>query len=619
MQRRRAWRAGLACGAALGFVFSAAVISGGIYFTRGEGLGRLKSVVKVLKAKARVGRERLGDAYYYWRNRRFMRLYGGEGVMPAAGAEGVRVFAASALDRIFPDGRTLQPPDFTSEVALEAAGGEAESFQIVVAPGRRPLSGVRLRFGGLTQGADGPRFPPESVTWRVVGYVPTRRPYYRVRRVGEWPDPLLPGQETTVPAGRVQPFWVTVTVPRGTPPGDYTGGMEVLAGGRLLQRIPIRLRVYDFTLPREGTLTTAFDFYEHVTSSRYPRRDGESRESYEARIGRLNDAFLRMMLSYRMDPMLHVDPRSEAQLGRIDRYRVLGLSRFAVGRRGGTWGNNWPESSGELRALEPLYRTFGEMLTLNRLLDRAYIYMWDEGEIGDPRVPEVAAMLHRAYPRLRTMVCYHGLWDPDALPDWGKDIDIWTFQIDDYDAGKMRKLQVRGMEIWTYVSGPGDTGSPNLAIDFDTMDYRIIPWMCWKYGVRGFLYWCVNWWPNVDPFKDAANTRWKQNGNGLLFYPGPEGPVPSLRAEIFRDGMEDHAYLTLLSSLWDDIHDKDRFAAEAAEARALLEVGPPLVEDWYHFTRDGRVLEERRRRIGRLIERIRHRLAGGTEIEGGRR
>ena len=93
----------------------------------------------------------------------------------------------------------------------------------------------------------------------------------------------------------------------------------------------------------------------------------------------------------------------------------------------------------------------------------------------------------------------------------------------------MNALKERGMEIWMYVSGPGGDGAPNLAIDFDSIDYRMIPWICWKYGIKGFLYWSVNWWPEADPFKNAMNTKWQQNGNGLLMYPGQDGPLASLR------------------------------------------------------------------------------------------
>jgi len=36
------------------------------------------------------------------------------------------------------------------------------------------------------------------------------------------------------------------------------------------------------------------------------------------------------------------------------------------------------------------------------------------------------------------------------------------------------------------------------------------------------------------------------NGDGMLVYPGPAGPINSVRWEIIRDGIEDYDYLALL-------------------------------------------------------------------------
>ena len=162
-----------------------------------------------------------------------------------------------------------------------------------------------------------------------------------------------------------------------------------------------------------------------------------------------------------------------------------------------------------------------------------------------------------------------------------------------------------------YISGPNGTESPNLAIDFDSIDYRIVPWMCWKYDIRGFLYWCVNWWTLVDPFKSAANTKWEQNGNGLLFYPGPNGPLDSLRAEIFRDGMEDYEYFYLLKKGKQELLSKTFAGDEAEKAKELvtrserlLNVDRSLVGSIFSFTKDEKILKERRHEIATTIEEM---------------
>ena len=525
--------------------------------------------------------------------------------------EGFQIFIVSSLDKIFKDGKTLLKPNFSELANLSSAKNEYESFQVVVKSGQEALKSVQPEISDLINAETGAKIDKGNLTWRVVGYVPTKKPYYPVKYVGFWPDPLLPFNNMDIQPNVTQPFWVTVYVPKDVVPGNYQGTIIVTFEGTHSREIPIKLHVYDFILPLESHLKTAFDFYGHVTHSRYPQEGNESQETYQSRINKLNDKFIIEMLKYRMNPILNIDPTSESDLGRVDRYRVFGLNNFAIGKIGGTFNNNWPKNDREIENLFDLYRTYGEMLKLNRMLQHTYIYTWDEGEMGNSWVAKISSMIHRAYPGLKNMVCYQGIWDPDQDPQWLKDIDIWTFQIDKFNENKIAKLKSAGKEIWMYISGPGGTGSPNLAIDFDSMDYRIIPWMCWKYDIKGFLYWCVNWWPLVNPFKSAANTKWEQNGNGLLFYPGANGPLDSLRTEVFRDGMEDYEYFYLLKEGRQSLLSKTFVGEEESKAKGLLrkseqllEIDQSIVNSIFEFTKNEKILKDRRNDIAQTIVEI---------------
>lgn len=518
---------------------------------------------------------------------------------------GAQLYAAASLDRIFKDGNALLRPQITKAVDLSAAGHEYESFQIVVKAGENPVKGVALEISDLVRENGGATIDRKNITWRVVGYVPTIQPYYPVKYVGEWPDPLLPPTKVDIDEDQTQPFWVTVYVPPSTLPGFYRGTVTFSADGINPQAIPVRLTVFNFTLPLEGSLKTAFDFYGHETFRRYPRGEKEEENTYQERLGNINNKFIIEMLKYRLNPILNIDPTIDGELGLVDRYRVYGLNNFSIGKRGGTLGNNWPDKDSDIEGLLGLYRTYGEMLKLNKMLQFTYIYTWDEGAIGNPKVAKLCSMVHRAYSGLKNMVCYHGFWDPDKNPKWGKDIDIWTFQIDSFDESAMRKLQKIGKEIWMYISGPAGTGSPNLAMDFDSIDYRIIPWLCWKYDIRGFLYWCVNWWPYSDPFKTANNSQWEQNGTGLLFYPGEDGPIASLRVEIFRDGMEDYEYIQILmkklqSLKQNGLTDQEKKFIEGSAK--LLTIDESIASSMSSFVKNGETLQDRRNAIARKIE-----------------
>ncbi|MEK6713989.1 MAG: hypothetical protein AABY41_07335, partial [Nitrospirota bacterium] len=72
-----------------------------------------------------------------------------EAKLPASDKNGLNVFAASSLDRIFEDGKTLLKPSFTKDAAISLAKNEYESFQIVVTSRDRLLEGVSLKIPDL--------------------------------------------------------------------------------------------------------------------------------------------------------------------------------------------------------------------------------------------------------------------------------------------------------------------------------------------------------------------------------------------------------------------------------------------------------------------------------------
>ena len=90
------------------------------------------------------------------------------------------------------------------------------------------------------------------------------------------------------------------------------------------------------------------------------------------------------------------------------------------------------------------------------------------------------------------------------------------------------------------------------------------------------------------------------NGDGFLVYPGPEGPVNSIRWEVIRDGIEDYDYLVLFMNRF-----RKRNAADGAEAlmdRAAQTLDlRELVPDLVRFPRDPSVLTKKRDDIARMI------------------
>ncbi len=476
-------------------------------------------------------------------------------------------------------------------LSLKMAKGEAESQQIVLFDVKRD---VDLRIE-LDLKAD-----LEAKIYEVR-FVKTRRPYYPVTHVGWWPDPMLEVKgKLHLAKGNIYPILLRIKAGEGIKAGTYSGVVRLIDDptGELIYEIPVTVKVWDFSIPKRPTLKTAFDVYDSFFAEYFPRKKGEEYKLWKARLRKIKYQLHTLMLEYRMSPMLKVEPTAIGFKEEIQDLLERGLNAFAVGRYGGSFGNNWPRDPKKLEEVVAKYADYAHVLDKMGLLDMAYIYTWDEGKIGDPFVAKVCSAIHSVAPGLRNMVCYHGFWDPAVNPNWGKDIDIWCFQIASYNRLGMRRLMERGMEVWMYVSGP-DGKTPNLVIDSLGVEHRIIPWMMFEKGIKGFLYWAVNFWQGGNPWEVTFNTPWQQNGNGSLFYPYKDEIVPSIRDEIFRDGMEDYEYLVLLKGL----EKKNLSLEQRQRLRRLLDFSS-LWDSFTRYTHDGRQLLRRRDEIGEFLSEV---------------
>ena len=493
------------------------------------------------------------------------------------------------------------------EVNLLSAKNEYEGFQIILFNSKKDLTDVVIQVSDLINEETGERISKENIKCYTVGYIRTRKPYYSVKFVGLWPDPLIPGEKFELKKGRNRVIWIEIYVPENASSGIYKGKVAIIPQNASLQEIEVSLKVWDFSLPRRSHLKTAFDFYPQKLRVVYTRKKGESYLQWKERVKQLEEKYYLDMLKHRISPIFNIDPLSSAFEERIERYLKEGLTCFGIGKYSGTYGNNWPKDKEELEALIPLYKKYAEVLAEKNLLGMAYIYTWDEGDIGNPWVREVTEIIHKADSRLKNMVCYHGFWNPDKDSYWGKDIDIWCFQIAHYDKRLREKLERLGKEIWMYVSGPRNL-YPNLAVDFPAVEPRIIPWMCWKYKIKGFLYWCVNFWSD-DPWKEAMNTPWHQNGNGYLYYPGENGPVASIRLKVLRDGLEDYEYFYLLKYYLSVLKKKKdlekKYQNLVKESERLLRIDDSIVASFNKFTQNPKKIYMWREKVAQMIEKLR--------------
>jgi hypothetical protein len=157
---------------------------------------------------------------------------------------------------------------------------------------------------------------------------------------------------------------------------------------------------------------------------------------------------------------------------------------------------------------------------------------------------------------------YTDLWCP-KLCLWDDEKSYGEFL--DYTPSKsfherMDEQRAKGKRMWSYVCNDPDDPYAQLFIDTEGVNQRLLFWQMYQRDVEGFLYWGANYYgAEVNPEDNTAlglQNPWDTvkskvtngegqpiYGEGFLFYPGRDvgigGGVPSIRAKIIRDGVDD--------------------------------------------------------------------------------
>jgi len=405
-----------------------------------------------------------------------------------------------------------------------------------------------------------------------VGYIECRQPPYPVERGGWWPDPLMPPGPTDCKAGELQPFWITVHVPRDAAPGSYQGFLEVTTQTGVRTQVPLRVHVWDFALPETPALETAFgigyytDWFAHLRPAEEMRRQ-----------------YLDFLLQHRL---------STWSMDNSDLDFVL--------ERGATSINVSPDN-------QPLY----EEMKRRGLLAMTYSYIIDEPP--KERFPEV----QRAYSEAKQKI--PGVRRLCTVAPQNKElhgyIDLWVPILNDYQEKAAKERQRAGEHVWWYVCLFPYPDYPNYYIDYQPLRQRILAWMNWKYGVTGILYWSTTYGWTTNPAQEGK--RWPEipwnsysymdfNGDGSLIYPGPQGePLSSIRLEAIRDGVDDYDYFALLNALVQRAKARSGIDRSLlARAQRLLNIPGAVVADLKHYTEDPEVLLSYRREMGEAISQL---------------
>jgi hypothetical protein len=106
-------------------------------------------------------------------------------------------------------------------------------------------------------------------------------------------------------------------------------------------------------------------------------------------------------------------------------------------------------------------------------------------------------------------------------------------------------MQANIKNLWTYYCVGQQKLVPNRFFHFPSYRNRVQGVLLYIYDLKGFLHWGYNFWFSqgaksfIDPFKITDAGRAFPSGDAFLVYPGKNGPLDSIRHEVFRESLQD--------------------------------------------------------------------------------
>ncbi len=531
----------------------------------------------------------------------------------------------TSLHRIYPG--TAPSPRRT--IDLDAGRNYQVSFQAAVRNDRpQPLT-VRC---SVRESATATGTGPGGLQIRIrrVGYVPQRHhtPATDPAELdgvghipGLVPDPLYPEDATTLGPWETQSFWITVRIPAEAAPGDRDLGVRIeVPGGASKAELTAKLRVHplvvkprkDFPVTQWWRAETIYDHYrieafgedwwKHARAQLEdlrdhgvdvmgfvplwcPRREALKRPPQLLKVTRTGDG------EYAFD--------FEAVRRFVRMAKEVGFERFEWPHLWIYWGVRhampiyefkedgraellWPiDTDGH----GPVYRgflaqflpRFHEFLVSEGILEMSYFHLSDEPPLESlGRYRQARATLRELAPWMKVL---------DALSDveFGKEgLTDWPCPIISSAPAYLRA----GIPHWVYFCCAPTGNHLNRFFDTPLAKIRMSGFLFHRLKANGFLHWGYNCWQKLetdemlDPFADGAAGTWPgiPYGDPFVVYPGKDGPIDSIRWEVFAEALQDVALLQTAGIPPDD---------------------PMLapIKDYADFPKDGVWLEEALRKV----------------------
>lgn len=494
----------------------------------------------------------------------------------------VAYWLESSLRRVYP---ATEPG--SSALALTAPRAGKASFQVCV----RNDSVHPVGFDCAVAGADDLR--PRV---RLVGLVPL--PHFTPNTdpkelegvehgPGLVPDPLHPETKVLIGPRESRSFWVSLAVPADAKPGPRMITARLTPwGAKESAEMPVALHVAELVVQPRRDFPVIHWWRGEATWDYY--KTGR----FDERWWDLTKAQLQDMWDHGSDVMpvpllvarretfkrpcqlLDVEETSPGKYAFdwartkrfIDMCREIGFRKFEWSHLWIYWGAEnpvrvytrkgdefvmlWPPdisgfSDTFLNFLDQFLPEFHAFLVKEDLMEGAYFHLSDEP--GEGRHIE-------NYRKARAILREKAPWMKGKVMDALSSIEYGREGITDIPIPLVASAQAyidAGIPHWVYYCCAPTGPWLNRFLDTPLTKIRMSGFLFHRLGAQGFLHWGFNYWHKMeqeaigDPFHDASNDSWPgiPFGDPFMIYPGKDGPLDSIRWEVFAESLQDMAVL----------------------------------------------------------------------------
>lgn len=482
---------------------------------------------------------------------------------------------------VFPNSKPA-PSERLDTLRLTAAPGEIES-QPFSAYALRGVESITADGAARAAGASvwlAAAVTVEDVLFHPVQYALPQPPRWPTLSYVRYPTFIRPAAAYSVPQGESRLYWVTVSVPEGTPAGVYRATLRVADGSGKALECPLQVRVLPFKLtdrglPRFGAFLSGEPF-----------APGE----------------WRLMKRYGMDALqwfwkshpikvLNVDGNIKLDFTEYDSFvrgmQEAGMRGPLVLSLGNSWLGHYEMDLAREFGLTLLEREVGgRICTMADFADPRWEKYWTGGlrlifeHAKQAGWPELALLIHdeptkhilpyyihkyhlvkKYFPQVPV---YGVFFEPEKDP--GPLVASCDILVANRDLARTSALaRLHGKRFWSYINVCADQ-----SFGVSRMLYGQIPAY---YGSEAMFFWCWNYWVG-DPWNDFDG--WSENAGGpsqsdadwVAVYPSVDGrePVRTLALEAAREAIDDVRYIRTLEQMLES-KAPERKAAVMAEVR----------------------------------------------------